>query len=82
MSNASCRINNMNSIVNQQKPDWGLLLCSDNNGNGTYQGYVNRHGDISWMLLNLGSGNIVTGGTALCDYNTTGTDSFNPNAPL
>ena len=59
--------------------DWGYLLCSNDNGTGTYQGYVNRHGDISWMLLNWGNGNIIAGGNTLCEYNTSAEFGFNPN---
>ena len=34
--------------------DYGILLCSNSNGAGTYQGYIDRSGDISWILLNWG----------------------------
>jgi hypothetical protein len=60
--------------------DWGILLCSNNNGDGTYQGYYNRHYDISWMLFNWGNGNIMTGGTTICDWDANGETAFNPNA--
>jgi hypothetical protein len=75
LSYASCEVNGMNSTLNA---DWGYLLCSNGDGAGTYQGYVNKHGDISWMLLNWGNGNIATGGTSLCDIDTTGEAAFDP----
>jgi hypothetical protein len=74
-SYASCKIDNLNSTLTA---DWGYLLCSNGNGNGTYQGYINKHGDISWMLLNWGNGNIMTGGTTLCDYDTSAEAPFDP----
>lgn len=77
-SYASCEINGLNSTLNAALPDWGYLLCSNDNGAGTYQGYVNKHGDISWMLFNWGNGNIATGGTTLCDWDTNGENPFNP----
>ncbi len=76
-SYANCQIDGMNSTLNG---DWGIILCSTDNGTGTFQGYLNRQGDISWILLNWGNGNIVTGGTTFCEYNTTGEAAFNPNA--
>lgn len=75
MSYASCEVDNMNSTLDD---DWGFLLCSNDNGAGNYQGYVNRHGDISWMLLNWGNGNIQAGGTTLCDYDVSGEAPFDP----
>jgi hypothetical protein len=74
-SYASCEVDGLNSTLDE---DWGLLLCSNNNGDGTYQGYEDRHGDISWILLNWGDGNIMTGGTTLCDFNTSGEAPFDP----
>lgn len=67
--------------------DWGYLLCSNNNGTGSYQGYVTRHGNISWILLNLGGGPTVpnaiqNGGTALCDWDLGEENWFNPYNPL
>jgi hypothetical protein len=78
-SYASCEVDDLGSTLSTQQPDWGILLCTNNDGDGTYQGYLDRHGDISWILLNWGNGNIMTGGTTLCDYNTTGEAPFNPN---
>jgi hypothetical protein len=75
-SYANCQIDGMNSTLNG---DWGIILCSTDNGTGTFQGYLNRQGDISWILLNWGNGNIVTGGNTMCEYNTSGAASFNPN---
>jgi hypothetical protein len=78
-SYASCEVDGLNStLAPNPNGDWGLLLCSNDNGAGTYQGYVNRHGDISWMLLNWGNGNIATGGTTLCDIDTNGEAPFDP----
>jgi hypothetical protein len=76
-SYASCAISTVKSTLNE---DWGYLLCSNDNGDGTYQGYVNRHGDLSWMLFNWGNGNIMTGGTTMCDWDTNAEVAFNPNA--
>ena len=69
----------LNSTLNA---DWGILECSNYNGSGTYQGYVDTSNDISWILLNLGSGNITTGGTTLCDYSIGAATAINPNTPL
>jgi hypothetical protein len=69
LSYASCQVNSLNSTLNQ---DWGLLLCSNNNGAGQYQGYIDAKGggDISWILLNWGNGTIANGGTTLCELST------------
>jgi hypothetical protein len=50
--------------------NWGLLFCSSNSGAGTYQGYLNKSGDISQYLVQVGSGTIATGGTYMCDIDT------------
>ena len=50
--------------------NWGLLYCSSNSGNGTYEGYLNKSGDISQFLLTTGNGTIATGGTYMCDIDT------------
>ena len=60
--------------------DWGVLLCSNDNGTGTYAGYVPTKGDISWILMNWGGGNITTGGTTLCDYSIGQAAAINPSA--
>jgi hypothetical protein len=75
-STASCELDGMNSTLNN---DWGYVLCSNNNGAGTYQGYVDRHGDISGILYSWGSGSITNGGTLLCQYDTSQEFAFNPN---
>lgn len=80
-SYANCQTADSNSTLNTQ-PDWGYILCSNNNGDGTYQAYENISGDISWMLANMGSGNFQVGGNYLCDLNTDGQASFNPNVPV
>jgi hypothetical protein len=66
-SHASCQVDGMNSTLNT---DWGILLCSNYNGTGTYAGYENRHYDISQFLQNWGNGNIAAGGTWACDFDT------------
>lgn len=76
LSYDDCTLNGQNSTLNA---DWGTLLCSNSNGAGTYQGYDDRSGDISWILLNWGNGNITTGGTTLCDYSTSVAAVINPN---
>jgi hypothetical protein len=80
LSYASCEFGGMNSTLNPNQLDWGYLLCSNNNGTGTYQGYADRHGDISWILFNWGNGNIQTGGTTLCEWDTSSENVINPNA--
>jgi hypothetical protein len=77
-SYASCEIDNLNSTLDT---DWGILLCSASNGSGTYQGYYDRHGDISKYLQAWGSGNIATGGTWACDYDTSGQTEVSPSQP-
>jgi hypothetical protein len=76
---ASCEVDGQDSTLSTTEPDWGYLECSNNNGSGTYSGYKDISGDISWMLLNWGNGNIATGGNTLCDYDTSGEAPFNPN---
>jgi hypothetical protein len=77
-SYANCESNGLNSTLDE---NWGILLCSNNNGVGTYQGYYNRHGDISQYFLNWGSGTIATGGAWACEYDTTGTPVVSPYLP-
>jgi hypothetical protein len=77
-SYADCQIDGNNWLLTE---DWGYLLCSNNNGAGTYQGYVDRHGDVSFLLLEYGNGNISTGGTTLCELDTSGQTWFNPLVP-
>lgn len=62
--------------------DWGILLCSNYNGTGTYQGYIDRSGDISWILGLWGSGNITDGGNTLCEYSISVPAAINPLDPL
>jgi hypothetical protein len=76
LSYSSCELNGMNSTLDA---DWGYLLCSNNNGAGTYQGYSDKHGDISWILYDWGNGNITTGGTTLCEWDTSAENVINPN---
>jgi hypothetical protein len=75
---ASCESNGLDSTLG---PNWGILLCSNDNGDGTYQGYYDRHGDISQYFQNWGSGNIATGGTWACEYDTSGTPVVSPTEP-
>ena len=42
-SYASCESNGLGSTLSD---NWGIPLCSNDNGTGTYEGYDNRHGDI------------------------------------
>jgi hypothetical protein len=77
-SYASCESNGLNSTLDA---NWGILLCSNDNGAGTYQGYYDRHGDISQYLQAWGSGTIATGGTWACEYDTTGTPAVSPSQP-
>jgi len=77
-SYASCESNGLDSTLDV---DWGILLCSNDNGSGTYQGYEDRHGDISQYLQNWGSGTIATGGTWACQYDTSGTPVVSPTQP-
>ena len=79
LSYANCQMDSLGNMISTTQPDWGILLCSNNNGAGTYQGYIDRHGDISWILLNWGSGNITTGGTTMCEYSTSNEVAINPN---
>ena len=75
---ASCESNGLDSTLG---PNWGILLCSNDNGDGTYQGYYDRHGDISQYFQNWVSGNIATGGTWACEYDTSGTPVVSPTEP-
>jgi hypothetical protein len=77
-SNASCQFDGLNSTLDT---NWGILLCSNSNGAGTYQGYENRHYDISQYLQNWGSGNIASGGTWACDYDVNSDAVVNPTQP-
>jgi hypothetical protein len=51
----------LNSLDN-----WGILYCSNNSGDGTYEGYDNEKGDISQFMVTVGNGSIPTGGTYMC----------------
>jgi hypothetical protein len=63
VSDSDCKNDsNLNSADN-----WGLLYCSTNTGNGTYEGYLNEKGDISQFLVTIGGGTIATGGNYMCD---------------
>jgi hypothetical protein len=72
---ASCEFDGLDSTLND---DWGFLLCSNDNGDSTYEGYVDRHGDISWMLYDWGNGDIVTGGNTMCNWDIGSESAFNP----
>jgi hypothetical protein len=61
--------------------NWGLLYCSSNNGNATYEGYLNESGDISQFLLTTGNGNIATGGTYMCDIDANASNVIADVAP-
>lgn len=55
---------------------YGIVLCSNANGTGTYQGYLDRKLDISSILLAWGGGAtnpnaIADGGNLMCDWSTT-----------
>jgi hypothetical protein len=50
--------------------NWGLLYCSSNSGNGTFEGYLNESGDISLFLQTLGGGSIPDGGNNMCQIDT------------
>lgn len=76
-SEADCQTADSGSLLTE---NWGYLLCSTNSGTGTYTGYINRHGDISQLLMSWGGNNITTGGTDLCDYDTSGEIAV-PNSP-
>jgi hypothetical protein len=77
-SYASCRDDGFNSTL---VTGWGILLCSNDNGTGTYQGYYDRNGDISQYFQNWGNGTIATGATWACDYDTSGTPYAGPDVP-
>jgi hypothetical protein len=77
-SYASCESNGLGSTLSG---NWGILLCSNDNGTGTYEGYDNRHGDISQYLQAWGSGSIPNGGTWACEYDTSGTPTVGPDQP-
>jgi hypothetical protein len=61
--------------------NWGLLYCSSNSGDGTYEGYLNESGDISQFLLTTGNGTIATGGTYMCDIDANASDVITDVAP-
>ena len=61
--------------------NWGLLYCSSNSGDGTYEGYLNESGDISQFLLTTGNGTIATGGTYMCDIDTNASNVIADVAP-
>lgn len=77
-SYGSCGIDGMNALLTE---NWGYLLCSNDNGDGSYQGYQNRHGDISQLMLSWGGGtSIPDGGNTLCQYDTSGEVAI-PDSP-
>ena len=76
LSYASCEVGGATLSLNA---NWGILMCSNANGSGTFQGYIDKTGDISGILLNWGNGNITTGGTLLCQFDASGEALFNPN---
>jgi hypothetical protein len=51
--------------------NWGVLYCSSNDGDGTYEGYTDESGDISTFLSTIGGGNIPDGGDYVCEYDAT-----------
>jgi hypothetical protein len=67
LSYADCTMQGLASTLDA---NWGILYCSNVNGTGTYAGYHDTSGDISLLLANWGSpsGDITSGGTALCQY--------------
>lgn len=77
-SYASCESNGLASTLNT---DWGIILCSNDNGSGTFQGYYDRHGDISQYLQHWGNQSITAGGTWACEYDTSGTPVVSPTQP-
>ena len=60
---------------------WGVLLCSNANGTGTYAGYFDMTGDISLIFYNWGGQNITNGGTTLCEYSTSVAERISPTTP-
>jgi hypothetical protein len=77
-SYASCESNGLDSTLDE---NWGILLCTNDNGTGTYAGYYDRHGDISQYFQNWGDGTIATGGTWACEIDTSGTPYYSPTQP-
>jgi hypothetical protein len=61
--------------------NWGILYCSSDDGDGSYEGYLDESGDISQFLSTVGSGDISTGGTYICEYDATGQTEIADVAP-
>jgi hypothetical protein len=74
-----------NGLGSTLDENWGILLCSNDNGTGTgtgtYTGYYDRHGDISQYFQNWGNGTISTGATWACEIDTSGTPYYSPTQP-
>lgn len=68
--------NDLNSADN-----WGILYCSTDSGDGTYEGYENESGDISQFLLTVGAGTIATGGTYMCQIDVNNSTVITDVAP-
>src|SRR5580698_158028 len=75
---SNCAAANNDSTLSTVYPDWGFLLCTNNDGAGSFSGYVDESGDISQLLYNIGQldeptpGGITGGGDYLCDYDNSG----------
>jgi hypothetical protein len=84
LSYANCKTtgNQNSTLISGSSAGWGILLCSNVNGSGTYAGYYDRSGDISQLLANWGAGNIATGGTTLCQYSTGLAQEISPTTPV
>jgi hypothetical protein len=62
---------------------WGVVECSNYNGSGTFQGYVDTKGDISQILANWGgTGGITAGGSLLCQYSIGEAQEISPTTPI
>jgi hypothetical protein len=83
LSYADCKdTDNLNStLLTGEGVGWGILMCSNVNGTGTFAGYTDRSGDISSILVAWGNGNIPNGGTTLCDYSIGQATAINPTTP-
>ena len=82
LSYADCSGNGLNSTLSTSTVGWGILWCSNYDGSGTYQGYFDTSGDISWILADQGPASISNGGTNLCEYSVSNEVAFNPVNPL
>lgn len=62
--------------------NWGIVECSNSNGTGTFQGYVDRSGDISGILLAWGgTGGITAGGNLMCQYSNSVSTAISLTTP-